>query len=1456
MKSTRLFTIVSVLILLCIPALAQVSTGTPSYGSFDGGPDIINLGNLNANWTIPVINKAGRAGMNFGYNLVYDSSIWYPVTSGGTTTWQPVANWGWKGLTEAGQAYASYLMTTTSGKCGQYGTGSYSETSYSGLVYSDAVGTMHHFGNGGTYITSTGGTSCPTAGIYPPPSANMTITAGDGSGITAISSISSSGFSVYFITKTGAVINPPIYINVVPTTSSSTTTDSNGNEITMTNGVYTDTLGQTALSVVGTAPSNTTLSYTNASGTSTYTVAYTSYNIKTAFNCSTVGEYSSTGVYLVSSITLPNGDGRSYQFSYEPNPQNPSYVTGRLASVTLPTGGTVSYVYTGGSNGIECSDGSTAGLNRTTPDGTTDYARSGSGTQWTTKITKPSLTNGVQDVTSINFLTGTIYYQTNFYEIERQNYAGSSSLLETVLHCYATCSPTAGDSGTSVNLPITKIQTTAQWPNSSGISSGSIDTFDSTGNVATHAVYDYGSAGSGVFSSTPLQTTTYYYDILESTSGDSSYPAEVKVADGAGNTVSDTISSYNETSVVATSGTPQHTSATYPFNRTSIKKLVTGTTWQKSTYTYFDTGNVDTSTDVNNGVTTYTYGNCGNSFPTSVTSQTGGSTVTSLTTSATWNCVGGVPLTGVDVNGNTTTYSYGSDPYWRPISVTSGTGATTSYSYPTSSSNSSSVAMNLSGSTSTSTSETTYDGLGRTLVQQTLQAPGSSYYDTVAIAYDSLGRIASQTLPYAGTLGQDAPGNPGTTTTYDPLNRPTQVADSGGGTKTYAYTQNDVLVTAGPAPSGENAKKRNLEYNGAGWLTSVCEITSSLPGYGACGQTTGYQGYLTKYTYDGGRLTQVQQNAQPGSSGTQTRTISYDDLGRKISETIPEWSAGGTGPGTSTYTYDSASGCGGSSTGDLIKSVDNMGNATCFTYDLLHRPTSSWVASGSYASVTPATYAVYDAASYNGTAMQNALGTVAEAYTCSTSPCSSKLTDIFFSASPASGNTAGGIQMQMWESTPHSGGYFLTQDTYYPNGAVGAISASLVGASTGSTTNLITDSTQVAGSGWWQYCAGNSNGMVLDTPAASAPDGSHTATQFTMPSSYACGSAGPWGALTNVQGGLTAGATYTVSAWLKGAVGGESVLVGLNDCMGAGFTLTTSWQRYTATFSSISSDVATCEGGAGIRGFQVIGYTANSTYYIWGPQTVQASTEEPYVATTDGAGTYIGIPSLTFGLDGEGRPSSATDLTNNLNLVTATAYNYASSPTSITYGNSSTGSGNDVDSFGYDSNTYRPTNLTYTIKPSSGSYAVSTALTWNANWSLQQMAYTDGSPSPLSQTCIYSADDLSRIASTSCGTSTWGQNFAYDPFGNIKKTVPGGYAGTAYNPTGYSTVTNQVSGGITPAPTYDANGNQTTSTPATLTWNALNQPISVNSTTATYDALGRMVEKGSGGTYTQFVYRP
>jgi RHS repeat-associated protein len=218
--------------------------------------------------------------------------------------------------------------------------------------------------------------------------------------------------------------------------------------------------------------------------------------------------------------------------------------------------------------------------------------------------------------------------------------------------------------------------------------------------------------------------------------------------------------------------------------------------------------------------------------------------------------------------------------------------------------------------------------------------------------------------------------------------------------------------------------------------------------------------------------------------------------------------------------------------------------------------------------------------------------------------------------------------------------------------------------------------------------------------------------------------------------------------------------------------------------------------------------------------------------------TSYGVPSVSYGLDGEGRPNAATDSTYGLNLVTATgtSYNTASAATGVSYGNG------DSDAFGYDAMN-RPNSIAYNVGGSNP--MISNALTWNANSSLNSMQVTDNNDTTKNQNCTYSADDLSRIASVNCN-SAWAQNFTYDAFGNIQKSGSSNYIAA------YSTVTNQVSGG----PSYDANGNQLTSTPANLTWNALNVPISVNSTTATYDALGRMVEKGSGGTYTQFVFSP
>src|SRR6266566_1974052 len=69
---------------------------------------------------------------------------------------------------------------------------------------------------------------------------------------------------------------------------------------------------------------------------------------------------------------------------------------------------------------------------------------------------------------------------------------------------------------------------------------------------------------------------------------------------------------------------------------------------------------------------------------------------------------------------------------------------------------------------------------------------------------------------YIGTCS-----TPKTTTTYDALNRPLTITDGGNGTVNYTYNQNDAFVTIGPAPSGENPKRRQLEYDALGRLTSV-----------------------------------------------------------------------------------------------------------------------------------------------------------------------------------------------------------------------------------------------------------------------------------------------------------------------------------------------------------------------------------------------------------------------------------------------------------------------------------------------------------------------------------------------------------------------------------------------------------------------------------------------------------
>ena len=988
-------------------ARGQVSTGTPPFGSFSGGPfDTINNGDLNVHFQIPILQKNGR-GLPFYYILAYDSSVWNLAGSAGSGSWTPVSNWGWSTITDGVTGYVRYSVA------GPYEcvTGTYPNLQYwywsvyFDFAYIDSFGSFHSFGTSSASAVSTA--SSTPCGNGPP--ASGTFVATDGSGYTL--NVTAGGTGPYgpMYSRSGTTFNVP-YFTGAASQAATSKYDSNGNEISSNGSSFTDTLGTTALTVSGSGTPSSPLvfSYTAPSGgTAQYKVKYTSYTVKTNFGCSGDTEYSASGISLVSEIDLP--DSTKYTFTYEPTPGYSGDVTGRIHSVTVPTGGTITYDYVGGSNGIECGQyvsGSTAGLERYTPDSGSSYwsysRTQGSGSAWTTTITDPS---SQANQTIIQFQADTTY--SGYYETERQVYQGSSTVLETVYTCYN--GSTAPCNSTAVSLPITQRAVTVQWPDN--LESKTVTSYNNYGLVTEKDEYAYGSGGPGSL----IRKTLTSYASLGNDIFDR--PSSLTVEDGSSNIVAQTNYGYDQSSVVSTSGTPQHASVSgHRGNVTTIQYLVSGSTYLTKTFTNFDTGNVDTATDVNGAQYSYTYGDCGNSLLTQITEPVGG-----MTQQETWNCTGGVQLTTTDENGKTVTDTYSNAYFWRPDSTQDQMSNTTDLTYSSQTSAESSLVFNNNSSTTDILG--TLDGLGRISVAQKRQSPSGSY-DSVETEYDPLGRPNFVSLPYSAGSGGTCSSCVGTTTAYDPLGRPTSVTDSGGLSVSYTYTANDAYQSIA-APSGENAKRKQLEYDALGRLTSVCEVTSAS-GSGSCAQTASQTGYWTKYTYDLlNDLKGVTQNAQ--SSSTQTRTYTYDDLGRITSELNPE-----TGSGLTVYTYDSDSTC-GSSTGDLVKKQDQVGDTICFTYDGLHRLTSVYVASGSYGSATPARRFVYDSATVNGVAMSDAKGRLAEAYTCSGS-CSSKITDEGFSYD------ARGEVTDVYESTPHSSGYYHVTESYFANGAPDVLS--------------------------------------------------------------------------------------------------------------------------------------------------------------------------------------------------------------------------------------------------------------------------------------------------------------------------------------------------------------------------------------------------------------------------------
>ncbi|MGH9393218.1 MAG: hypothetical protein ACRD1E_03545, partial [Terriglobales bacterium] len=813
----------------------------------------------NLHLEFPIFSRPTGGTAQLGATLVYDSQFW-GAPSG---RWQPQAGNGWWLRTAGGQLNQTEYDNTCGWESldgsGDDGSGSYS-TYY--LSFQEPDGTMSAAIGSYTVLWTVpqeppppgyyDTTDCP-ASTPLPQQWNIadgkgfkvevdefgTATAWDGAGDEV-----DSGFA-----------------------------DRNGNSVRLSGSSYLDPLG-TALTVGGSPSSTVTYAFPGPGGApQTITIPYESIYATANFGC-----YSAWSGYLRVPASIQYPDGRTYTFTYD--------AAGRLASMTEPGGGVVSYSYYLGvlcspfyiTDGLDESDSLDPGLNwdwahntdknqtvQTDPYGgrtTTTFDSSGNPTQ----VDAGNTYNG--PIVTRTVSTGSVYNR-----------------ISTVELCVSQTDP-CGSTDTA------KLESSHQVVR------------DGLGNPASTQDTDWGVNAPGAV----LRKTANTYQA----SGNGEVLASAEVEDG----------SNNQTALT------QFTSFDGNGNPLTRQDWVsTGGGKLTTTFAYNANGTLSSVTAPNGAQTSYTNYACSGAFPQTVTNSIG-------SVSASWDCFGGVETGSTDLNGEHSIFGF--DNFWRPTSITAPDGSVTSISYP--SAGEVERAMTFNGGQSTVDVATEFDGLGRPALQQRRQAPNGGTYDTVQTTFDAMGRVATVSRPYAGGWGAAPPaGTKVTTTSYDALSRPVKIVDGGGGEADISYPLDDVLTTVQGAVSAPTVARQE-EMDGLGRLASVCELTAGTSAWpaGSCNQRSAASGYLTAYTRDTlGDITGVAQDSQPGNGGVESRSFAFDELGRLISEWNPEskWTY---------YTFDgdSACGTGASDSGSLVKRVDNAGNVTCYLHDALGRVTT------------------------------------------------------------------------------------------------------------------------------------------------------------------------------------------------------------------------------------------------------------------------------------------------------------------------------------------------------------------------------------------------------------------------------------------------------------------------------------------------------------------------------------
>jgi RHS repeat-associated protein len=930
--------------LFAVSSFAQttVTTGLPPFGSFDAGHfDAVNLQILNANFSIPIVSTPGR-GTAFNLSLVYDSLIWQ--NNGGA--WTPVTDhvgnpiWGWKTITPLGDILYSHSITSTIKRCSIDYYDYITVETYSNYVYRDPAGTTHYFG--GVYwrekIDNCTGSDTITS--------QLTGYASDASGMYInISSLDTP--NVW--SKSGILLN-------------TNAEDTNGNIVSkvVVSGSETDwkdTSGLIAGRVIQNG-SNTEYHYYGPLGADRlFTLKRQLYSIKTAFGCSGVADYNTSGtlpqVSLPYELDLP--DGTKYSFTYEPTPGSSGFYTGRMLQVTVLTGGTIQYSYpTTSNNGINCADGTVVNLTRTLSDGVNpaaswNYVRNLSAL--TTTVTTPKL----PDTPSANDAVYT--FNSNGQETTRKIYAnspGTGTPLRTVNTTWAT----NGTPATEVTIL------------DDGSTQSETDTvFDSNGLLDSVTEYGFGSGTRGGL----IRTTALTYQTSSTYTSKNilNLVTQKKVTD-AGNMVRFLQNiNYDESGYVNAScitGAVQHDDTGYgcsfttrglPTSIISYANAAGPSGALTQHISYDSLGNPISSTDAAGNTTSISYTD---NYSDSVNRSTYArpTTLTQPVTSGvshishmSYYYYLGLSYQNTDQNGQVTTSLY--DLRGRPTQQNFPDGGQTSITYNSATSVTSTTKMN---STQNIVGTVLLDGLGRTKQTQLVDPQGIDYTDTTN---DLLGRAYSVSNPYRSTSD---PTYGVTTTAFDVLGRPMSVTLPDGSKSTISYTKNTVTATD---PAGKTSQST---VDAPGRLTQVTEDPGASP----------HLNFVTTYAYDAlNNLTNVVQN------GSRNRTFTYDGLSRVTRETNPE-------TGTINYFYD-ASGHAGDLTSRVAPLPNQTGTATVtttYTYDLLHRLTQKSYSDGT----TLTAYFAYEQTGPWGPALTNPVGRLTEEWT-GTSCCATGGAEIF-----------------------------------------------------------------------------------------------------------------------------------------------------------------------------------------------------------------------------------------------------------------------------------------------------------------------------------------------------------------------------------------------------------------------------------------------------------------------------